>query len=1036
MGDSFCFETLLLLASFVMSLVALVRSSKARDELHELRTELATLRRNLFLGAKPPATTAPPEPAPIPPPSPQAAPTPPPSQAQFPPVAEVVLSSTPPAAPPCAAPPAPAAPRPALPQIPPAPAPRKPALSLEQQLIRLAVWIGGFAFALAGIFLVKVAADHGILNPPVRVSLATLFGIALLIAGIWRRNKEPNIAQALSAAAVADLFACILAAGKLYHFPYFTPTVTFLLLAATTALAVFLSLRQGPFVALLGLVGGFLTPALINTGHPSAASLFGYLILLHVGLLTVTRARGWSWLAALTVLCSFAWVCIYAVTVPFTPADAPILGTFVLLATAIVAITAGLQEDAWHSNPLPLRVLTYGTLLAGFALSTFLLTRSNFSNTEWLFLGLLSAGLFILARIRPLYEPFAWFAAAFLLVLLTAWGLQYPADIDRLRLLLPTFGILSALGAYACLWGSRQPVRWAALSVLCALAYTPLAYGLLDHAPRSDAWALLPTSVAILYAARAFPIFKRRTTLPTGEQTLSALALGALISLACAPPMWLEGTQLTAAWSLLLPLTLFLSIRLALPALRSFAMIIAALVTLLLVLNPDLLNYSTGPALLWNPLLWAYVPALASFLVAMFLLDRANLLTLSRLLQAAIACIAAAFITLFTHRCFHDDSLNTPFTGLMERSTYPVIWLLLAALFYHLGSHFKRPVLTSAGHLLTLLTLFFLVLVQVLLFNPLWNAEPLGSMIILNKLLYLYALPAVLITAQILWAAKRDDGPAQLPLAPFASIIALLLLFVFVSLEIRHAFHGPVLDISAGQHLAATLIERSTNAALWLLLAFPFLALGRQLKNDILTAAGDLFAALGILFVFGIQLFFLNPLWSHDDVGSLPVFNQLLYALGLPALLTGALAYYLSQSNTPGATLFSRIAGISALLILFSLVSLEVRQAFQGRFLDIALHPSVAENYAYSAAWAVLGTALLVAGILTRGTILRFASLAVMLATIIKVFLFDTAHLSDIYRVLSFAGLGLSLILLGLLYHYFVFRKPVAPTPELESTAV
>ena len=77
------------------------------------------------------------------------------------------------------------------------------------------------------------------------------------------------------------------------------------------------------------------------------------------------------------------------------------------------------------------------------------------------------------------------------------------------------------------------------------------------------------------------------------------------------------------------------------------------------------------------------------------------------------------------------------------------------------------------------------------------------------------------------------------------------------------------------------------------------------------------------------------------------------------------------------------------------------------------------------------------AAILTRGTILRFASLVVMLATIIKVFLFDTAHLSDIYRVLSFAGLGLSLILLGLLYHYFVFRKPSSSFEDpAEATAL
>jgi uncharacterized membrane protein len=53
----------------------------------------------------------------------------------------------------------------------------------------------------------------------------------------------------------------------------------------------------------------------------------------------------------------------------------------------------------------------------------------------------------------------------------------------------------------------------------------------------------------------------------------------------------------------------------------------------------------------------------------------------------------------------------------------------------------------------------------------------------------------------------------------------------------------------------------------------------------------------------------------------------------------------------------------------------------------------------------------------------RYASLGVMLLAVVKVFLFDTASLGDLYRVLSFLGLGLSLIVLGWLYQKFVFRQ-------------
>jgi uncharacterized membrane protein len=41
-----------------------------------------------------------------------------------------------------------------------------------------------------------------------------------------------------------------------------------------------------------------------------------------------------------------------------------------------------------------------------------------------------------------------------------------------------------------------------------------------------------------------------------------------------------------------------------------------------------------------------------------------------------------------------------------------------------------------------------------------------------------------------------------------------------------------------------------------------------------------------------------------------------------------------------------------------------------------------------------------------------------------KVFLFDTAQLKDLHRVVSFLGLGVSLILLAYLYNWFVFVVP------------
>ena len=146
---------------------------------------------------------------------------------------------------------------------------------------------------------------------------------------------------------------------------------------------------------------------------------------------------------------------------------------------------------------------------------------------------------------------------------------------------------------------------------------------------------------------------------------------------------------------------------------------------------------------------------------------------------------------------------------------------------------------------------------------------------------------------------------------------------------------------------------------------------------------------------------------------------------------------------------------IVVVVLVLTWVTFEIRRGFHGPILDHGI-TTAAEQYTYSAAWGILGVALLMLGITTTsrrreptspiadpasssqgqlpglpgvGGTLRWASLGVMLLTSGKVFLYDLAELEDLLRVLSFLGLGLTLMALGLLYMRFVFRPPTPPTP-------
>jgi hypothetical protein len=81
-----------------------------------------------------------------------------------------------------------------------------------------------------------------------------------------------------------------------------------------------------------------------------------------------------------------------------------------------------------------------------------------------------------------------------------------------------------------------------------------------------------------------------------------------------------------------------------------------------------------------------------------------------------------------------------------------------------------------------------------------------------------------------------------------------------------------------------------------------------------------------------------------------------------------------------------------------------------------------------SAAWLLLSIALLLAGVRLAEKALRVAGLALLTLTVFKAFLIDAAALQGVLRILSFLGLGVALIGIGVLY-----GKLLAPANKKET---
>lgn len=172
-----------------------------------------------------------------------------------------------------------------------------------------------------------------------------------------------------------------------------------------------------------------------------------------------------------------------------------------------------------------------------------------------------------------------------------------------------------------------------------------------------------------------------------------------------------------------------------------------------------------------------------------------------------------------------------------------------------------------------------------------------------------------------------------------------------------------------------------------------------------LAALGGLIAGAGV----GLAATAGNPLFTYspDQTGALVqgplIVDSLFLAYAIPGLILGLAAWKLPLMRHLRLG-FAALG--AALLALYA--GLEIRRFWQGDWLGL---PGVTqpELYTYTLALMLLGAGLLYQAIARRSAPLRRIAMAVIALVVAKVFLLDAAGLTGLTRVISFAGLGLSL---------------------------
>lgn len=743
---------------------------------------------------------------------------------------------------------------------------------LEERLgTRWVVWIGGLTLALGGFFLVRYSIEAGLLGPGVRVMLGGAFALALLAAGEWARRKESissiaplpvaNIPAILTAAGTAVAFATVYAAYALYDL--LAPAIAFALLSAVALGTLAAALLHGPALAGLGVIGAFVTPILVSSDKPDYWALYIYIAIVTAAAFALARARLWRWLAVTTIAFGLLWMLVGIDETGTLGAHGfAAIASFVLAALLVVTgFMFGPSAEPGRVEPISSIALTASLFGAAFLVLT-----TGHADAAMIIFALLVAATFAVAWRAESATGAIGAAALFVFVVFAEWAVRGNPDFAMMPGgplpgigpdaneasvgLHLTVAAIFAVGfggagflAQGRSIGAIVPVIWAAAGVFAPLAILVALYARIAHLDRSIPFAILAIALAAAFAA-ATELLTKRDTRPGQAISIALFATGTLAALALAFTFALEKGWLTIALALMSLGTAWISMKRPIPFLRWLAAILAAIVVLRIGYEPRIVGRDVGTTPIFNWLLLGYgIPAL-SFWGGSYLMRRRGDDAPLRMIESAAILFTVLLAFMEIRHFVNGGDIYRPASGLTETALQVCVALAMALGLERLRIKSGSIVHNVAAVLLTVAAGIGIVFGLFVLNNPtIWRID-VGSGVI-NLLLLGYALPAVL-------ALLLSYAIAGRRAAAYANTIAagaLLLALAYVTLMVRHAFQGPLLNRGTLSDA-----EQYTYSVAWLIFGIVLLGAGLLLPSQRARLASAVIIGITILKVFLIDM--------------------------------------------------------------------------------------------------------------------------------------------------------------------------------------
>ena len=530
---------------------------------------------------------------------------------------------------------------------------RVPPLSGVLDNIRRWDWdwlLGGNWLARIGIvalvtgvgFFLKLAFDNDWIGETGRVVLGIVVGLALLGGGEYWQRRYPIWAQPLTGGGIAILYLSIFAAFSLYDLIPSVAAFGFFFLVTLTAAGLALK-YEAMTIAILGIVGGFITPVLLRDNLPDQRLLIAYVLVLDLGVLGLASFRNWRWFNLLGLAGSLALYWFWYAELEPSLLLAQLGITFIFL---IFMGATTLFHILWRRAPGPadqslmvLNAAAYFGISYGLLFDEFRPWLGGFT----LLLSLLYAllGYAVLVRGRE-HVYLSFFALGIAVVFLTV---AVPVQLGG-----PWISVAWAVEGAVLIWLSFT-LRMHQLRLFGTLVFAAFAaYLLFIDTPDALEASFRPflnvympayaIGIAITYLV-AYLLYREKEALQKWEEYLfpTFLVAGNLF-LTITVPTQAEGAWIAVTWAVEALVLVWLSFQLGLYQLRLFSLgVFAILVVRLLAFDTRDVDLETFRPVI-NLRFLAFAVGIASMCLAAYSLQRWK----ERLIDAREEYLILAFV--------------------------------------------------------------------------------------------------------------------------------------------------------------------------------------------------------------------------------------------------------------------------------------------------------------------------------------------------------------------------------------------------------